>query len=100
MSWWRGSSRLTKGCRSARQPKRLDAKDCRWCRLFEVPAAQAATSVRELQIEKRHQSRNFASADDFPKFVKSGRCDGTRTSESGHQKHAGNDFPPQTEFRT
>jgi hypothetical protein len=26
----------------------------------------------------------FASAHDFPKFAGSGRCDGPRTSESGH----------------
>jgi hypothetical protein len=25
-----------------------------WCRLFEVPATQAAISIQELQIEKRH----------------------------------------------
>jgi hypothetical protein len=26
----------------------------RWCRLFEVPAPQAANSIQELQIENRH----------------------------------------------
>jgi hypothetical protein len=34
----------------------------RQCRLFEVPAPQAANSVQELQIEKRHWNHGFASA--------------------------------------
>jgi hypothetical protein len=38
---------------------------------FEVPAPQAANSVQELQMEKRHWSR-LASAHDFPKFVNGG----------------------------
>jgi hypothetical protein len=40
---------------------------------FEVPAVQAAHSIQELQIEKRHWNHEFASAHDFPKFVKGGR---------------------------
>ena len=60
--------------------------DCRWlkrarpialhegheCRLFEVPAVQAVNSVKELQIEKRHQNHKFTSAPNFSKFVKWG----------------------------
>jgi hypothetical protein len=34
---------------------------------------QAANSIQELQIEKRYQNHKFASAPDFPKFVKGGR---------------------------
>jgi hypothetical protein len=37
---------------------------------FEVPAVHAASSAQELQIEKRHWNHKFASARDFPKFVK------------------------------
>jgi hypothetical protein len=40
------------------------------CRLFEVPAAQAANSIQELQIESGTRINVFASAHDFSKFVK------------------------------
>jgi hypothetical protein len=42
------------------------------CRLFEAPAPQAANSAQELQIEKRQENRQFASAHNFSKFVKGG----------------------------
>jgi hypothetical protein len=33
---------------------------------------QSANSIQELQIAKRHWNHIFASAHDFPKFVKGG----------------------------
>jgi hypothetical protein len=43
------------------------------CRPFEFPAVQAAVSVQELQMEKRHSNCWFAGARDFLKFVKGRR---------------------------
>jgi len=54
-------------------------------RRFEVHAAHVANPTQELRIEKRHWNRQLAGAHDFPKFAESGCCNGTRTSESGHQ---------------
>jgi hypothetical protein len=45
----------------------------RWCRLFEVPAPQAANSIQQLQNRKRTRTIKIASARSFPKFVKGGR---------------------------
>jgi hypothetical protein len=42
------------------------------CRPFEIPAAQAANSVQEFQMEERHWIFNCASAHNFSKFVKGG----------------------------
>jgi hypothetical protein len=50
---------------------------CGSCRLFEVPAPQAANSIQELQIESGTRIRRFANAHDFPKFVKWVRRRGT-----------------------
>src|ERR1700749_3009128 len=44
--------------------------DCDECRRSEVLAALAASSPQGLQIEKRYSNHRFASAHDFPKFVK------------------------------
>jgi hypothetical protein len=52
-------------------------------RPFEVPAPQAANSVEELQMEMRHCNREFASAHNFPKFVKDGPCGGDELRKVG-----------------
>jgi hypothetical protein len=36
------------------KPGAMPVNHCGQCRLFEVPAPQAANSIQELQIEKRH----------------------------------------------
>jgi hypothetical protein len=36
------------------KPGVMPVNQYRQCRLFEVPAPQAANSIQELQIEKRH----------------------------------------------
>jgi hypothetical protein len=40
------------------------------CRRFKAPAVHATSSAQELQIEERNWNHKFASARDFPKFVK------------------------------
>jgi len=42
-----------------------------YCR-SEVPAPQAAHSIRDFRSIKRYQINKFASAHDLPKFVKAG----------------------------
>jgi hypothetical protein len=55
-----------------------------WCRRFEIPAPPVAIPSQELQIEKRHWNRMFASA--LLVFeVRDGGCRAvSQTSKTGH----------------
>jgi hypothetical protein len=52
--------------------------------LFGYPKEQIRFDEERALKAFGRKSRHAASAHDFSKFVKGGRCDGTRTSKSGH----------------
>src|SRR5258706_12812646 len=53
------------------------------CRRFEVPAAVAASSYQELQIEQRHEKNSVSSAPSASEVRVRGCSNGSRTSEPG-----------------